>query len=597
MKSHAFFLTLLLTPLTGFAQGPLTPPPGAPAPSMKSLDQIEARTPITSLPFSISVSGSYYLAKNLQFDATSGDAISITAPNVTLDLNGFTISSTDGVTGNAIKVSDNLNNIAIKNGNITSNTSVSKSGSAPNQTWTVTAVGFARGIYALASTTSYRNMTVENLQVSGCRNEGILAYYSTVTGSTVTSNGNAGIYAWEGSVNACTAKANGSHGISASNVTGSIAKFNGSNGILASTVMSSEVRYNGRDGIQAIGGSITGCVAQSNHNSAGTYYDLNATDAAIASTKYGTGNVTGSTFDGERRIAIESLPYTISTSGSYYLTKNLEFDSSSGNAISITSNNVTLDLNGFTLSSTTSVIGKCISIGDELTNILIQNGMIAGNTVVTISGSPRTWTPSSAGFSNGIYGGSNVYRNLVVNNVQVSGCRSSGIYAAFGNVTNCSSRSNGSNGINAFMGGVSNSIGTSNVSHGITAYNGSIAGSTGTNNGSDGINCDTGSIIGCSGYSNGGSGVRAPGSLVKTSLAYDNGAAGIWADNSVISDCKVSNSGSDGIRGVNSTISTCKSSGSDQNTGDSYTGSGIYWSGGRQVDNVSDSYSPVAPAP
>src|SRR5580698_1789256 len=49
---------------TVFAQGSLTPP-GAPAATMKSLDQIEPRTPISSAPFTITNPGSYYLAANL----------------------------------------------------------------------------------------------------------------------------------------------------------------------------------------------------------------------------------------------------------------------------------------------------------------------------------------------------------------------------------------------------------------------------------------------------------------------------------------------------------------------------------------------------
>ena len=46
------------------AQGGLTPP-GAPAPTMKSLAQIEPRTPISSVPFTISTAGSYYLTTNV----------------------------------------------------------------------------------------------------------------------------------------------------------------------------------------------------------------------------------------------------------------------------------------------------------------------------------------------------------------------------------------------------------------------------------------------------------------------------------------------------------------------------------------------------
>src|SRR5437868_13887701 len=97
--SHLFLCTtsaLLLSTLnpqlsTTFAQGNLTPP-GAPAPTMKTLDQVEARIPISSVPYTISASGSYYLTTNVT--ATVSNAITIAASGVTLDLNGFTISST-----------------------------------------------------------------------------------------------------------------------------------------------------------------------------------------------------------------------------------------------------------------------------------------------------------------------------------------------------------------------------------------------------------------------------------------------------------------------------------------------------------------------
>jgi len=75
-----------------FAQCSLAPP-GAPGPTMKSLDQVEARTAITnSGAVTISQSRSYHLTRNIT--VSSGGAIAINSDDVTLDLNGFTISST-----------------------------------------------------------------------------------------------------------------------------------------------------------------------------------------------------------------------------------------------------------------------------------------------------------------------------------------------------------------------------------------------------------------------------------------------------------------------------------------------------------------------
>ncbi|RYE22397.1 MAG: hypothetical protein EOP51_13375 [Sphingobacteriales bacterium] len=42
-------LTALLFPITVLAQGDINPPPGAPVASMKTLAQIEARTPISTV--------------------------------------------------------------------------------------------------------------------------------------------------------------------------------------------------------------------------------------------------------------------------------------------------------------------------------------------------------------------------------------------------------------------------------------------------------------------------------------------------------------------------------------------------------------------
>ncbi|HXF10126.1 MAG TPA: hypothetical protein VN625_05025, partial [Desulfuromonadaceae bacterium] len=49
----ALLLSILNSPLsTVFAQGSLTPP-GGPAPDMKTLDQVQPRVPISSVPYTI----------------------------------------------------------------------------------------------------------------------------------------------------------------------------------------------------------------------------------------------------------------------------------------------------------------------------------------------------------------------------------------------------------------------------------------------------------------------------------------------------------------------------------------------------------------
>ncbi|MBI3882360.1 MAG: right-handed parallel beta-helix repeat-containing protein [Verrucomicrobia bacterium] len=100
---------------TVFAQGGLTPP-GAPAPLFKTLQQVEPRTPISALPFTISNSGSFYVTSNLTGIA-SANGITVQADDVTLDLSGFTLagvaSSLDG-----IHVTGLHTNVAIRNGTV-----------------------------------------------------------------------------------------------------------------------------------------------------------------------------------------------------------------------------------------------------------------------------------------------------------------------------------------------------------------------------------------------------------------------------------------------------------------------------------------------
>jgi hypothetical protein len=98
MKKTTFRATLIfcsfLLPSLGFAQGALTPP-GAPAPTMKRLDQVEPRTLIASLPFTITNSGAYYLGAILT-GISGANGITIVTNNVTIDLNGFALFGVAG---------------------------------------------------------------------------------------------------------------------------------------------------------------------------------------------------------------------------------------------------------------------------------------------------------------------------------------------------------------------------------------------------------------------------------------------------------------------------------------------------------------------
>ena len=176
----------LFAPGSMWGQGPLAPP-APPAPTMKTLQQVEPRTQITNTAaVTISQSGSYYLTGNIT--VTNGNAVTITADSVTIDLNGFTVFSTEASpSGSGILLSGVRSDIHIFNGHIRGN--VTEAGGA------YAGSGFASGISASATP---QNVLVSRVSVSGCLDDGInlVAGNSTVVESaTVHTVGGHGIIA------------------------------------------------------------------------------------------------------------------------------------------------------------------------------------------------------------------------------------------------------------------------------------------------------------------------------------------------------------------------------------------------------------------
>jgi hypothetical protein len=104
--------------------GPLTPPAGSIAPTGRTTEEIynkippiggsDGRTPIDTGPFTIASPGSYVLTGNL---SGSANVLVIVADDVTVDLNGFTITSTS-TTAAAVVINGTLENITVRNGNV-----------------------------------------------------------------------------------------------------------------------------------------------------------------------------------------------------------------------------------------------------------------------------------------------------------------------------------------------------------------------------------------------------------------------------------------------------------------------------------------------
>ena len=239
---------------TAYAQGALAPP-GSPAATMKTLDQIEARTIVNAVNtpgdannlFIVSQPGSYYLTTNL-VGVSGKNGILIVTNNVSLDLNSFAVQ---GVASTLVGIylPNAVTNIIVRNGIVSG--------------WG------AAGLFTASA--SIFNMVVERINASGNGTIGIRIFGAgVVRDCTSHGNGTVGIFAGGGLVTGCTAQNNVSDGIYAQSsgiiINSCTSQGNLGSGIYAigsATVINCLVQNNSTHGIFLIGGgTVSGCTAQ-----------------------------------------------------------------------------------------------------------------------------------------------------------------------------------------------------------------------------------------------------------------------------------------------------------------------------------------------
>lgn len=262
-----------------FAQGSLTPP-GGPAETMKTLDQLyvaikntDPRTPITNAPYTITQPGSYYLATNVN---STEHGIVIQSSGVTLDLMGFSLTGNGSSwTGIWLK---GTTNVVIRNGMVSrfEDGVVCDGAQNSRMEWLVVSKNARYGVNLKSSLGICKGNAIQHCTVSGNTLGGVflnghsgICNENRISDCVVSGNGSCGIFLSSGSgqcnantVADCTIGSSVSIGVYLDGNTG---QCNG-NRIVDCTICGSGfsgVKLDGTSG-ECVGNEVAHCVLRTN---------------------------------------------------------------------------------------------------------------------------------------------------------------------------------------------------------------------------------------------------------------------------------------------------------------------------------------------
>ncbi|MFH0953191.1 MAG: right-handed parallel beta-helix repeat-containing protein [Verrucomicrobiota bacterium] len=560
---------------SAFGQGDLTPP-GAPAPMMKTLQQVEPRTPITNLPYTISWPGSYYLTTNL-WGIGGSHGIDIESDNVTIDLNGFELagmpSSLSGI------YNPGNRNLAVRNGTV--------------QGWGQSGIDFSSAVNCevrdvRASANGYVGIWLgKGSRIAGC-SAGYNVYGLAVRDGSAIENSEAGwntwgIYSENGCrIGGCVANENHSAGISVwgKSVISECTVFaNGTNGIeggLGTIIAKCAVGFNRGDGIVVVGdcqvrdndcqgnGKDDSDGANIHATGDGNRIEGNHAEGADRGLDVdGTGNyvadntVRGNTdnYDfvagNQLNLLLGEVPETLDWPCSVKFAGTLICPTAYTNGITVNADDVTIDMAGHTLVGPGGTDGCGIYQSSNRCNLRVVNGMVTHWQGYLGPGMAGIWAAGVNSQLENVQAATNYY----------------GIRAGKGSVLSACSAAN-------------------NLNYGIiVTEGGTLSGCAASDNGAAGILTGQGSTLSdCVAYRNRTRGIstgRACG-VSRCNASYNTGE-GINADTSSrVSDCVANNNSSDGIE----VSGSCHVEGNScQWNGEGGEGAGIHATGsGNRID-------------